>query len=221
MKTGLKITLWATGVLAVLGVSGYFIGQSIKKTKYGKLYAEDEAKRIAAEQEAKAAAELAALNPPKVDTIAPMFNTLPPIPTDFLGGMGMGSTISKSEPTPEEYIRMADRWMTWENIWKFAEKLGITDKNLIGGVGEGSTATYGNNANAILNNASRKKFNSEIVAKYPNWKSLVKTKAELWSIPLNSQQIVDNSTAWLKSKFGIDMAAFNGNNTPIKDFWAR
>jgi len=46
MKTGLKITLWATGVLAVLGVGGYFIGQSIKKTKLGKQFAEDEAKRI-------------------------------------------------------------------------------------------------------------------------------------------------------------------------------
>ena len=84
------------------------------------------------------------------------------------------SSPATVEPTPEEYIQMADRWMTWENIWKFAKALGINDKDQVGGT---STAY----SDAIISNASRKKF-GEISIKYANMSNRLFVKKQIHRI---------------------------------------
>lgn len=211
MKTGIKIAIGA-GVLTILGVGGYFTYRSIKKGKEAAAFADNEAKRIAAEQDvARKQAEVDALTTttaaPKIDT---MFNTLPPIPDNFLGGMGLGSTVSQ-DPTTEEYIRMGDGWFkTWEDAWLFAAKLGISDKTKVGGIDA-------NDTNAIVNNTSRKAF-GEIVAKYPNWKTLIKAKIKEFGIPVVSDAQFALNRGKLKTWYGFEMAQFDGGTNGREEF---
>jgi len=225
METKTKIIIGVASVLT-LGIGGYFIYRSIKNSekeeemynskKEGDIgYVEPKTTTTVTTPEK---AGVPTVNPATTTPSIPTLSTLPSMPN--LGGFDLGSfgstaTTAQNEPTAVEYIRMADRWMSWDNIWKFGEKLGIKDKNQIG-IPDG---TCGNDLNAILNKESRKKFNTEIAAKFPDWKDLLKTKANEHDIPLNSIEQFNNGTKWHKDNCGIEMASFNGSQNNPANFW--
>lgn len=133
-------------------------------------------------------------------TYTPPIDYTPPTATD-----------EPLEPTAEEYIQMADRWMTWENIYKFARALGITDKDQVGG----TTTAY---SDAIISNTSRRKF-GEISAKFPNWKVLVEKKARQFSIPLQTEEQYIATNKYIKDSYGFEMAEFAGNRQTNNFSW--
>lgn len=142
-------------------------------------------------------------------TYTPPTTYTPPIPAP--APTTPNTTVSDPIPTAEEYIRMADRWMTWENIYKFADKLaGITNKKEIGGVA-------GAYPDAIISNTSRRKF-GEIRDKFPNWKTLFMKKADELGIPY-SKANYDAAQKYMKDTYGFEMAEFAGNRQPNKFSW--
>lgn len=211
MKSGLKTILWLTGGLAVVGTGAFFVVKSLKTAKAEKLLADDEAKRIAAEQLVKQAeADVLKANEglASIPTINPM-STVPSIPN--LGNLGnFGNENLLETPSLSDYIRMADRYMTWENVWKFAKDLGVDNKDIVGG-------TVAANDAGIISTSSRKAF-GEIVAKFPNWKDLLKAKAKEKGFTV-SEDTFNNSQKSIKDTYGFEMAQFSGSQKNNGNFW--
>lgn len=209
MEKSTKILLAIGGTL-VAGVGGYFIYKAATKPK------SDDA-------DANKVGSITPITPPPltpeqvgVPTINPN-STQPTIPTlatspvmpslnDFnLGSFGTAQPeTNSSEPTPSEYIRMADAYMTWENVWKFADKLGIKDKKVVGGVTD-------SNPNSIISYSSRENFKKDIIDKFPNWKQLIKDKAKKEGVTILTEQEY--------KKFNTDSYSFSGSNNNTSNFW--
>lgn len=216
MEKGVKIAI-ALGSTLALATGGYFIYRGISKKQ------EEQAEKKAANERIG----YEDTDPNKLGSIAPLVplglpvpNTTPSLATQTIDGAsvplaGFGNlsdmftnattaTETIGEPTAKDYIRMADRYMTWDNVWSFGSKLGTPDRKMIGGVADAYTT-------AAINNDTRKSFDEEVGTKFPNWKSLLKNKAKDLGVPIVSDEDYIKNTNSIKSAYGISMLPFNGS----------
>lgn len=215
METKTKIIIGVASALT-LGVGGYFIYRSIKNSekeeemynskKEGDIgYVEPKTTTTVTTPEQ---AGVPTVNPATTTPSIPNLATPPAIPN--LGGFNLGSfgssaaTTAENKPTAADYIRMADKYMTWENTWKFASELGVTDKDLVGG-------TANSTSNSIISTKSREKFQEEIVDKFADWKKLFKAKAKDLGIPIHTE------TEY--AKWNTDSYSFSGSQNNPANFW--
>jgi len=215
METKTKIIIGVASVLT-LGIGGYFIYRSMKNIEKEEEMYNSKKEGDIGYVEPKTTTTVTTPEQAGVPTVNPA-TTTPSIPN--LGGFDLGSfgstaatTTDENKPTNADYIRMADRWMTWDNVWKFAEKLGVDDKKVVGGV-SGAYST------AIISNKSRKLFDSEVKNKFPNWKELLKDKASEVGVSIVSDNVYKTNTDRIKNDYEINMSYFSGSQNNPANFW--
>lgn len=231
MKTGVKILI-AAGAAIALGVGGYFIFRPKK-----------EEKQPGTNDLQPPIEPVIPITAPTLSTdttIIPVVAPVPPIyqpPTLATPTLTPDTVLSSPNVTPkaiilpphkipgadgvtpEEYIRMADNWMYWKDLWDFAARFGITDKTLVGGV-------TGVRPDAIITPNSRLLFQKEVIDKYPtNWVSAIKQKAASFGIPvISDEQYLRDSINKYPITTGVfpSSSQFTGKsikNNKINDFF--
>ena len=213
METKTKIIIGVASALT-LGIGGYFIYRSIKNSeKEEEMYNSKKEGDIDYVEKKKTTtvstpeqAGVVTVNPATTTPSIPTLATPPAAPSlgDFnLGSFGTAESTSENKPSNSDYIRMADKYMTWDNVYKFAEKLGVSDKTKV--------HIGGNDTTAIISTISRDKFNDEVALKFPDWKKLIKAKAR--------EKGVDVLSETEYAKWNTDSYNFGGSQNKTANFW--